>query len=270
MEPISRRKSVPKFALIPQVIIESEEVTNLSGSAFHLLLILASQYNSHNNGDLSATYKQTYPLGFTSNDKLTKAKRELLESGLIFESRAGLFSRPMPSCSLYALAWQPIDECGGKHHLKPTNKPIGKFKVTKNKQGRHNGRFAIIPREVIEHPSFIKLTGAAKRVLVLYALRYRKNNNGKLFVSRKTLVHSGISSQATISSAIKQLTDSGLLICTRYGQFRNPGRCDPNYAISWQIINQYGDYKGPRNNAFSPFDLQRNIEPTSSSEDIAA
>lgn len=51
------------------------------------------------------------PRGWKSEDTLNKAKRALLDSCLIVETRKG--QRPN-KCSLYALTWFALDECGGK------------------------------------------------------------------------------------------------------------------------------------------------------------
>ncbi|PLK47211.1 hypothetical protein C0V76_18440 [Uliginosibacterium sp. TH139] len=72
-----------------------------------LLLELAVQYKGHNNGDLSGAWSLMQRRGFRSKGTLTKAKRELMHTGLIVETRMG--KRPNKA-SLYALTWLALDE----------------------------------------------------------------------------------------------------------------------------------------------------------------
>ena len=73
----------------------------------------------YNNGDLSATDKGTAEAGaFKSTATLAKAKRELLKSGLIAVSRQGGKNQ----CTLYALTFLAIDDCGGKLDMGETRR----------------------------------------------------------------------------------------------------------------------------------------------------
>ena len=72
---------------------------------------LVVQYRGDNNGDLCAAWKLMKPRGWRSEATLHKAKRELIELGLIVETRKGW--RPNKA-SLYAVTWLDLDYCGGK------------------------------------------------------------------------------------------------------------------------------------------------------------
>jgi len=51
-------------------------------------------------------------------------------------AREGRFSNPHGVCALYALSWQPIDECNGKLEIASTNTPPRKFSLENNKNPR--------------------------------------------------------------------------------------------------------------------------------------
>jgi len=82
----------------------------LSHSAAHLLDNLIAQYNGKNNGDFSAAPAIMKLYGWNSNGSVCNALNELLAYGFIEMTRQGGRNK----CSLYAVSWLVIDECGGK------------------------------------------------------------------------------------------------------------------------------------------------------------
>ena len=64
--------------------------------------------------------------GWRSEATLMKAKRELIEMGLIVETRKG--ARPNKA-SLYAVTFYALDECGGKLEMSPRAFPRGAYKL---------------------------------------------------------------------------------------------------------------------------------------------
>jgi hypothetical protein len=62
--------------------------------------------------------------GWNSSDQLQKAKNELIERGFIAVSRQGGRNK----CSLYAITWQPIDDCKGKLDIGASNKSLNLWK----------------------------------------------------------------------------------------------------------------------------------------------
>ncbi|WP_036313689.1 hypothetical protein [Methylophaga thiooxydans] len=104
------------FLAIPHAILNAPLYPNLSAHAIKLLADIGAQYNGKNNGDLCATWSLMKKRGWKSPDTLNKARKELLESGLIKVTRAG--GRHM--ASLYALTWRPINFCGGKLDIPET------------------------------------------------------------------------------------------------------------------------------------------------------
>lgn len=75
-----------------------------------LLLEVARQYVRDNNGRLLLSRAFMAARGWKSADMLTKAKRELMEGGFIFETVKG--HRPHKA-SWYAITWQPLDRISG-------------------------------------------------------------------------------------------------------------------------------------------------------------
>lgn len=124
------------FAGIPRIVMDHPDYINLSGNAVKLLNELARQYRSHNNGDLTVAYSILKQRGFKSKDTIKRAANELLAANLIIKTREGRFINPGGVCALYALSWQPIDECKGKLDIKSTKTPLRKFSLEINKTPR--------------------------------------------------------------------------------------------------------------------------------------
>ena len=102
------------FIALPLVLLESSSFIGLGAQAMKLLINLYSQYNGHNNGYLCCCFSAMQPYGWKSKDTLHKAKTELLQSGLIVETRKG--GRPNRA-SYYAVTWYALDEQNGKTPL---------------------------------------------------------------------------------------------------------------------------------------------------------
>lgn len=110
-----------QFLPFPTLMLRSAALAGLSAYAAKLLLDVCSQYKYCRNGDLSAAWTLMQKRGWRSKDTLNKALKELCASGLLVMTRQGGLHR----CSLYAVGWLSIDECGGKHDAKPTARPTG-------------------------------------------------------------------------------------------------------------------------------------------------
>ena len=117
------RQPSGSFYWIPRKVHRSADFRNLNPHALKLLVSLAFQFNGNNNGDLTAAWTvMSEQHGFRSRDTLNMARKELLASNLIYLTRQGGKGR----CSLYALTWIPIDDCGSKLDCKPTKLPMRK------------------------------------------------------------------------------------------------------------------------------------------------
>lgn len=113
---------------MPHALLDTPFYISLSTKAKTLLIDMARQYNGFNNGDLQCTFSCMKKKGWKSDDTLTKAHRQLLEKGFLVLTRQG--GRNL--CSLFAITWKPINECGGKHHAKPSNVSLGYWKYGYN------------------------------------------------------------------------------------------------------------------------------------------
>lgn len=107
-------------------VLRSEALAALSPFASKLLLDIASQWQLGRNGDASAAFERVLrPRGWRSKATLHKALKELCQSGLIVQTRQG----SLHECSLYALGWLAIDECGGKLDMQPTSGPLDHWRM---------------------------------------------------------------------------------------------------------------------------------------------
>ncbi len=104
-------------------------------------------------------------------------------------------------------------------------------------RGSGGGGFGALPRVVWEHPDYGNLSGSAAKLLMDLACQYKGNNNGDLTVAHSVLKPRGWTARGTISRAIQELLDSGLVVCTREGRFTNPGGRCALYALAWKPID---------------------------------
>ena len=111
----SRRKTKPDrdgggFVALPWTVLDSKNFQNLSHAAKSLLLEFARQYGDGFNGRLLCSMRHLRARGFNSTDVVTRAKRELIDNGFIFETVMG--HRPNKA-SWYAVTWYPLDKIPG-------------------------------------------------------------------------------------------------------------------------------------------------------------
>lgn len=114
------------FVIVPATVLNGTAYLDLSAHARMLLFDLLAQYIGNNNGDLCAAFSMMQPRGWKSTHTLINAKRELLEAGLIVETRKG--ARPNKA-SLYAVTWHALDYCGGKLDISEQSFPRGAYKL---------------------------------------------------------------------------------------------------------------------------------------------
>lgn len=112
------------FLLLPHAVINHPNYLALSIYARALLIEIASQYKGANNGDLTAAPKIMKARGWSESTVGRKAQ-ELLQAGFIQKTRQGGRNK----CNLYAITWQPIDDCNGKLDVKATNTASNIWKI---------------------------------------------------------------------------------------------------------------------------------------------
>jgi|SRR6185437_6135565 len=123
---LSRRKTTGRaegggYFKLPHAVMESPNYRSLSPHARMLLNDVGLQFRGANNGDLSAAWKLMQPRGWRSRDTLGRALAELLHFGMIEKTRQGGLNH----CSLFALTWQPVDECRNKLDVPATRVASG-------------------------------------------------------------------------------------------------------------------------------------------------
>lgn len=93
------------FIAVPTAVLKSAAFINLSYSAKSMLFELIVQLSLSNNGFLRATLKMLKPRGWSSQDTITRALKELEETELIFKTHQG--GRPNRA-SLFAVTWTAL------------------------------------------------------------------------------------------------------------------------------------------------------------------
>lgn len=121
------RKGNGPFLALPRTVTSSPQFMQLSGTVTKVLLMIATQYTGNNNGDFDATFNRAKDWGIGSQQTLSKALQQLISAGLIIRTREGVFMNPGRKCALYAITWQPINECKGKLDVAATTTPPVKF-----------------------------------------------------------------------------------------------------------------------------------------------
>ena len=98
------------FAALPWTVLDCPAYALLSHPARSLLMEFARQSVGDNNGRLLASAAYLAKRGWKSADVITRAKRELLAAGFIFETVKG--QRPNKA-SWYAITWRALDKLNG-------------------------------------------------------------------------------------------------------------------------------------------------------------
>lgn len=111
--------------LYPDCILNHPDYIKLNFTAKALLTDVGAQYNGRNNGDLQCSRSVMASRGWVSNATRERALKELIKAGMLVLSKQG--GRGIGP-NLYAITWQPIDACGGKHDLEPTTNAYRSFK----------------------------------------------------------------------------------------------------------------------------------------------
>ena len=120
--------------LIPHCVLDSPDYIDLSCKSKVLLIDLARQYRGKNNGDLSAAMGVLGKRNWKRGATVCTAIKELIDANLILKTREGRFLNPGGRCALYAVTWQPIDDCFGKDlEVKATIKAPRSFRKNKVK-----------------------------------------------------------------------------------------------------------------------------------------
>lgn len=119
------------FAGIPRAVVSGPDFMSLNGGSVKLLIEFARQINGHNNGDLTAAWSILRERGFTSKGTIERAIKELIQRGLVVntrQGRGGVDGKRLPT--LYALSWLaicPVNLYSGDKRVfdvEPTTQPL--------------------------------------------------------------------------------------------------------------------------------------------------
>ena len=102
------------------------------------------------------------------------------------------------------------------------------------KGNRIGGPFLALPRDVIDHPAFLRLSAHAKALLIDLGAQYKGDNNGDLCCAWKVMRPRGWRSEATLHKAKHELLDAGFVFEARKG--RRPNLCGL-YALTWLLLD---------------------------------
>ena len=102
------------------------------------------------------------------------------------------------------------------------------------KGNRISGPFLALPRDLIDHPAFLRLSPYAKALLIDLGAQYRGDNNGDLSCAWKLMKPRGWRSEATLHKAKHELLTAGFIFEARKG--RRPNVCSL-YALTWLVID---------------------------------
>ncbi|MDZ4731688.1 MAG: hypothetical protein SH820_17295 [Xanthomonadales bacterium] len=94
--------------MLPVKALDSVAVKTLSHASFRVLVLIAAQFNGHNNGALGLTASQAADAGIGSNKTLYRSLQELETRRLIQKTFPA--SRVPPRPTMWSLAWIPLDD----------------------------------------------------------------------------------------------------------------------------------------------------------------
>ena len=93
------------YGAIPWAVMDSVSFKGASDKAKALLFALMRQHNGINNGQLHLAKKWLYNQGWTCHENNSKARNELIERGLIVQTKWGGLNM---GADLFALTWYDI------------------------------------------------------------------------------------------------------------------------------------------------------------------
>ncbi len=135
-----------RYMALPHVVIDSAVYRSLSHPARSLLIDIARQYTGNNNGKLVACAKYLRPLGWKSNDTVTRALMELKDTELLIETRLGM--RPNRA-AWFALGWYALDPIDGMD-LEARHFRRGQYRIAEPTPRAGAKRGKIVPSDGVE------------------------------------------------------------------------------------------------------------------------
>lgn len=109
----------------------------------------------------------------------------------------------------------------------------------KHDSGRDSGGFVALPFSVLDSPAYLSLSVHAKALLLEVARQYRKEDNGRMLLSRAHLAPRGWNSSDMIMKAKRELLAADLIFETVKGARPNKASW---YAVTWRALDRNPDY----------------------------
>ena len=106
-------------------------------------------------------------------------------------------------------------------------------------RNRDSGQFMAIPWRVVDSSAYMGLSHPAKALLFEIARQFARDNNGRLLASRAYLKPRGWNSADTISRALRELLNAGLIHQTVQGHRPNKASW---YAVTWRTLDRISGY----------------------------
>lgn len=115
------------YSALPWVVSDSDSFKGATDKAKALLLALMRQHNGGNNGHLHLAKKWLHDMGYRCDEGNRKAKKELIDRGLIVLTKQGGLNM---GADLYALTWFDISNPVGLD-ISPRSYPRGAYTLCK-------------------------------------------------------------------------------------------------------------------------------------------
>ena len=145
-----KKKELPErisggYSAIPWSVMDSNAFKGTTDKAKSLLFALMRQHNGRNNGRMQLNKNWLREHGWTCPESILKARDELIDRGLVIETRRGGLNMGL---NLYALTWHPITDFTGLDISKQAYRqgayhscelPPTKRRKPPKKQERRNG-----------------------------------------------------------------------------------------------------------------------------------
>ena len=129
---MARTKKLPRpesvsggYSAIPWAVLDSVSFIGCSDKAKSLLLAVARQHNGSNNGHLHLVSSWLAKQGWPSKSNNKKSRDELIERGLIIQTRQGGLNM---GADRFALTWHDISNYAGLE-ISPKNYQRGKYSL---------------------------------------------------------------------------------------------------------------------------------------------